>query len=307
MLKAMAATAAGVAVGRTGIESVLGASPAPGGGPILGAQASSPAAGGPLSLATTPFTTYQGFPGSDFDAGSSLGAWTVSGTIKFANNGGFYVRRLHLPQAAVLTECIVYLVQPTTLSVVCYVRSCTLGTNTTSILGSANTLITNGSVQALAVPVTPTYINNTSFWYDLLFDCGAATNDQIWGARVGWLNEPGLTLFPDPRRIVSSNMVSGTTYGPIDATLKTDLVTPSGIPAGATAAFCAVQSYAPGVLTIFPDLTTDPAIANYSGTGNLGSSLNLIYMMVPLSTAGKFKIHSYITGGVYLDAWGYVV
>jgi hypothetical protein len=31
----------------------------------------------------------------------------------------------------------------------------------------------------------------------------------------------------------------------------------------------------------------------------------MLYMMVPLSPAGKFKIHSYITGGVYVDVWGF--
>ena len=101
-------------------------------------------------------------------------------------------------------------------------------------------------------------------------------------------------------------MTSGVTYGPINSMLQFDGVTPTGIPAGATAAFCAVQSYTPGVLTLFPDGGTDPMIANYSGTGTQGASLNMVYMMVPLSTAGKFKIHSYITGKVYVDAWGYV-
>ncbi len=162
-------------------------------------------------------------------------------------------------------------------------------------------------MQPLTLTMTPTFVDNASFWYQLAFLAGGATDNVIWGARVGWLNNPGLTLFSNPRRIVSTNMASGTTYGPINATLQTDGVTASGVPVGATAAFCAVQSYTPGVLTIFPDGTTDPAIANYSGTGNLGSSLDMLYMMVPLSTAGKFKIHSYISGGVYLDAWGYLV
>jgi hypothetical protein len=33
----------------------------------------------------------------------------------------------------------------------------------------------------------------------------------------------------------------------------------------------------------------------------------MVYMMVPLSAAGKFKVHSYISGNCYVDAWGYVV
>ncbi len=77
----------------------------------------------------------------------------------------------------------------------------------------------------------------------------------------------------------------------------------SGVPAGASAAFCAVQSYSAGVLTIFPDLTTDTLLASY--TAPVDGTLNLTYMMVPLSPAGKFKIHSYITGHVFVDVWGF--
>ncbi|HEX7139319.1 MAG TPA: hypothetical protein VF219_15800 [Vicinamibacterales bacterium] len=305
MLKVMAATAAGAAAGRTGIESVLAASPAPDSGTVIGTPASV-ATSAPRGLATTPFTTYQGFPGSDFDAAASTYTWNVVTNTKVATNGGTYLRRFLVPQATVLTECLFYVVNPT-MNVSCYMLRGNLGTNAPTIFGSATTSAPSATVQTLALVMTPTFVDNASFWYQLAFIAGGATDDQIVGARIGWLNNPGLTLFPDPRRIVSTNMVSGSTYGPIDATLKSDLVTPSGIPAGATAAFCAVQSYTPGVLTIFPDGTIDPAIANYSGTGNQGSSLNMLYMMVPLSPAGKFKIHSYITGGVYLDAWGYVV
>jgi hypothetical protein len=61
----------------------------------------------------------------------------------------------------------------------------------------------------------------------------------------------------------------------------------SGVPAGASAAFCAVQSYSAGVLTVFPDLTMDPFIANYTATKD--GVLNLTYMMVPLSRGGKVQ------------------
>jgi len=64
-----------------------------------------------------------------------------------------------------------------------------------------------------------------------------------------------------------------------------------------------VQSYNAGVMTLFPDLTTDPGIANWSGTAN--GPLNLLYMFVPLSAAGKFKLHTYFTGKKYIDVWGF--
>jgi hypothetical protein len=315
MLKIMAATAggaaaAGAAVGRAGIESVLAASPAPGGGPIQGTQASSPAASAPLSLATTPFTTYQGVPGYDFDAGGSGYTWFVTGGAKFPTNGGFYSRRLMLPQASVLTECIFYLVNPTTPVVNCYILSATLGTNSLNIISFAGTSGTHASVQPLTLTVSPpTFIDNTSFWYGLDIENGAATDNQIWGARIGYLNNPGLNLFPNPRRVVdgfATPFTSGITYGPFDATHQVyPIAAASGVPVGATAAFCAVQSYTAGVLTIFPDLTTDTNLANFSATAD--GPLSLTYMMVPLSPAGKFKIHSYITGHVSVDAWGYVV
>jgi hypothetical protein len=82
----------------------------------------------------------------------------------------------------------------------------------------------------------------------------------------------------------------------------------TGVPATATAVYCAVQSYESGTLTIFPDGATEPTAANWSGTGTTGI-LNLLYMLVPLSGAGKFSIRSYLTGTgqVYVDVWGYLM
>jgi hypothetical protein len=143
------------------------------------------------------------------------------------------------------------------------------------------------------------------------FETVRDANGTMWISGPGgtWMR-PSLNPFPNPRRIVDGfahPMTSGVTYGPFDATLESDGVTPTGVPPGALAAWCAVQSYKPGVLTIYPDLTADPLIANFSGTGNLGSSLNMLYMLVPLSAAGKFKVHSYITGIVVIDAWGFLI
>jgi len=103
---------------------------------------------------------------------------------------------------------------------------------------------------------------------------------------------------------------NGNVYGPITA--LTEVSTsgwtglPTGVPAGAKAAWCAVQAYSPGVLTLFPDGAADPGGANYAGTGPAGQ-LNLLYMLVPLSAAGKFMIHAYFNGQVFVDVWGYQV
>ncbi|GAC1522455.1 MAG: hypothetical protein NVS2B16_30330 [Chloroflexota bacterium] len=108
--------------------------------------------------------------------------------------------------------------------------------------------------------------------------------------------------FPDPRRVFGDGtmLAAGTTTGAIDATAG------SGAPAGAKAAYCAVQATNPGVMTLFPDGSSDPGIANWANTGSPGQ-LALYYMLVPLSAAGKFRIHNYFTGQVYVDVWGYLM
>ncbi|GAC1520364.1 MAG: hypothetical protein NVS2B16_27410 [Chloroflexota bacterium] len=111
---------------------------------------------------------------------------------------------------------------------------------------------------------------------------------------------PSFTSFPAPHRVFGDGTLlpAGTTTGAIDATA-------GGVPAGAGAAYCAVQATNPGVMTLFPDGSPDPGIANWANTGAAGQ-LALFYMLVPLSAAGKFKIHTYFTGSVYVDVWGYL-
>ena len=121
---------------------------------------------------------------------------------------------------------------------------------------------------------------------------------------VGWVQMAAMTLFADPRRVYNDTTNQpAATYGPIDATTKYNGGA-TGVPAGASAAFCAVQSYSAGVMTLYPDGASDPGIANWSGVAN--GPLNLLYMFVPLSTAGKFKMHTYFTGKRYVDVWGFI-
>lgn len=118
----------------------------------------------------------------------------------------------------------------------------------------------------------------------------------------------GLHLFANPRRVWDgfANPTGPGLYGPVDATTQVyPTVAPSGVPVGASAAFCAVQAYAAGVLSIYPDGAPDPGIANWAGTTN--GVLNLLYMFVPLSTLGKFRFHAYFTGARFFDVWGYLM
>jgi hypothetical protein len=126
------------------------------------------------------------------------------------------------------------------------------------------------------------------------------------GTSGSWMQLGGIGLqsFQNPRRVFHATMVSGQMVTSIDATVK-QAGGASGVPAGARAMYAAVQSDQPGRLTLFPNGTTDPGIANWTNNGN-GGVLFLSYMLVPLDSTGKFSIHSFITGNVYVDAWGYL-
>jgi len=118
----------------------------------------------------------------------------------------------------------------------------------------------------------------------------------------------GLHIFPNPRRCLGNGT---TTLAEafilnIDATQKSTLGGgPTGVPAGAKAAYCAVQAYQPGVMTLYPAGTPDTGTANWSVNGTPGQ-LQMLYMLVPLDSTGKFNIHNRFTDKqIYVDVWGY--
>lgn len=157
----------------------------------------------------------------------------------------------------------------------------------------------------LAGAGTPNYAPND---FEMVRDSTGALWISITGGawRQVATTDTGMHVFGDPRRVwdgFAQPQAAGT-YGPVDATVKA-AGGASGVPVGAQAAFCAVQSFAPGVMSIFPDLVTDPQIANWSGVGS--GVLNLLYMFVPLSPAGRFKFHAYSAGPKFFDVWGYLV
>jgi hypothetical protein len=109
-------------------------------------------------------------------------------------------------------------------------------------------------------------------------------------------------------RVFNSSMSPGGLASGISATTDVHGLD-TGVPDDAIAVYCAVQSYKSGTLTIFPDGASEPTAANWSGVGTTGI-LNLLYMLVPLSTVdGKFSIRSHLTatGQVYVDVWGYLL
>jgi hypothetical protein len=314
MLKIMAATAAGgAAAAVTRLGGVLPAR-ANSSGPISPLLPASVSTTGP-KLATTAGVHYKYLDGlSDFNFRLSSTTWSQGagpGTIFPISTVNDYIwTNLDLPQGVVLTEIILSVIVNDANAASWYFILRTPSTGGETILANGSISSQNAIVQNISLAIPPTTIDRSQNYYGLSYSFGTANNPsahQFFGARIGWLLNPGMTLFADPRRVVdgfATPFTSGTTYGPFDATLK-QAGGASGVPAGATAAFCAMQSYSAGVLTIFPDLTTDTLLASY--TAPVDGTLNLTYMMVPLSPAGKFKIHSYITGHVFVDVWGYVV
>jgi hypothetical protein len=312
MLKIMAATAGGAAAaaGSGLLTPVTGLAASV---PRLvtngtNSNSSTPSLVNGPKIAATPGVLYRNFAGIDFGtrASSTTVGWGGGASIYQSAGSDYMPAKIDLPNLSVITEASFWVTNGLTGTTVVYLTHFNSDNTNYVDYATANTSTVSGSVVRLDLAFAPLMVDQTSTSYVLFWRPGAlGAGDNLYGARVGYINAPGMTLFPNPRRVVDgfvTPFTSGTTYGPFDATLK-QAGGASGVPAGASAAFCAVQSYSSGVLTVFPDLTTDPLTANY--TAPVDGTLNLTYMMVPLSPAGKFKIHSYITGKVFVDVWGF--
>jgi hypothetical protein len=325
MLKVMAATAAGAAAASAGgLEKAFAAGGVPRATDPNSPWTSSPVLRAPIKGVRTPLATnlsslnYMGahfrpidstftFTGAVASGSAAGGTQAVAGPSTFT----FYTVPVNLPTGTVLMQVLFDIVVNDANAANLFLGIYNPETGAYGPTGGAGGpyTIQSASIQTVDLSIGPVTIDAINYAYDLIWWPGTnGPTHQILGARIAWMLAPGLTLFPDPRRIVDGFLTpfsSGTTYGPIDAKIKSGGVTPSGVPAGAKAAFCAVQSYTEGALTIFPDGGVDPGSANYTATTT--GPLNLTYMMVPLSTAGKFKIHSYISGRCFVDVWGFAV
>jgi hypothetical protein len=179
----------------------------------------------------------------------------------------------------------------------------------TGVVGESNTGVglharRSGRIRQDPLAAAPTYLPAD-------FEQVRDPNGNLWISQAGgvWRQVTIMNLFPNPRR-VWDGFVGPTgpgVYGPVDATtiVASQGGGPSGVPAGAQAAWCAVMSYQAGVMTIFPDLTTEPIISNWSN--GVSGPLGLFYMFVPLSPLGKFKFHAFFTGNRFFDVWGYLL
>ncbi|TMD56486.1 MAG: hypothetical protein E6I85_00420 [Chloroflexi bacterium] len=136
-------------------------------------------------------------------------------------------------------------------------------------------------------------------------------NSSLWLSgppALAWRQASSFQVFPGPRRVygVGTVLAPGQSVTGIDATKKLD-GTPSGVPAGATAAYCAISSYQTGVISLYPDGTIDNGIGAWASQGTAGNGVNQGYNFVPLSAAGKFSFTNYFTSkAMYFDVWGFL-
>jgi hypothetical protein len=123
-----------------------------------------------------------------------------------------------------------------------------------------------------------------------------------------WRRATTFEVFPNGRRVygTGATLLKGAKVLNVDATKKLNL-SPSGVPAGAIAAWCAVQSFEPAVLSIYPAGTVDPGVGTWGQMGTAGISVQISYMMVPLSSSGKFSFTNMKTNArIFFDVWGYL-
>jgi hypothetical protein len=146
------------------------------------------------------------------------------------------------------------------------------------------------------------------------------TAGTLWlsngAATPTWRRASTFEVFGNPRRVYGQGVLippAASTGDPaasvtnIDATQKIGGAGASGVPAGAVAAWCAVLSYQTGAISIYPANGSDSGIAAWSSQGTAGNGVNMLYMLVPLSPAGKFSFTNYFTSKkIYFDVWGYL-
>ncbi len=123
-----------------------------------------------------------------------------------------------------------------------------------------------------------------------------------------WRRATTFEVFPNPRRVYGTGVLLpiGAVVQNIDATKQLNLA-PTGVPAGAVAAWCAVQSIEPAVLSIYPAGSPDPHVGAWGQMGTAGISVQISYMMVPLNSSGRFSFTNLKTKArIYFDVWGYL-
>jgi hypothetical protein len=314
VLKAGALGAAGVAAGALGLDAVI---------PAAAADLTTTGSGLPIpqtqgkftrlpSILTppTPGTTYTEIGGlTAFKPRFSASGFTMDFPgIRPSTATDYFVGSLPLPPNATLTEFVYTFLLNDANHVALELDLVTSGVDSVLFFNGGYST-QSATQQSVALTLTPTPIPVDSFLIPFFGFGSFASTQTLISARAGYINNPGLTTFANPRRCLGN----GTTTPAeafilnIDATQKISAGGPTGVPAGAKAAFCAVQSYQPGVITLYPAGTADTGTANWSVNGTPGQ-LQMLYMLVPLDSTGKFNIHNRFTDKqIYVDVWGFLM
>lgn len=162
-----------------------------------------------------------------------------------------------------------------------------------------------GRIRQDPTPVTPpVYLPNE-------FEQVRDVNGALWlsNAAGNWRRASTFEVFPNSRRVYGNGvaLAAGATVTNVDATQKINGGGPTGLPAGVAAAWCAVQSFEPAVLSIYPAGSADPNVGTYGAMGTAGISIQISYMMVPLNASGHFSFRNMKTKArIFFDVWGYI-
>ncbi len=229
MLKAMAATGAGAALSSIGgIESVLAAPTASTPNPNPFGTPSQPKT--PRIVVIAPSTKTLNVMGQEFkpnDTADTYAPGASVGSIQAVAGPapGYYRASVHLPNGAVVSQVVFYVIANDASPTTVWFNGYDATTGGFAPLNSKSSSgLANPAIQALDMGIAPNVIDAVNTWYALYWFPGTqGATHQLYGVRITYMLQPGMYLFPNPRRIVSGDatpFTSGTTYGPFDGTLQ---------------------------------------------------------------------------------------
>jgi hypothetical protein len=251
--------------------------------------------------------------GQDFRPLYSSDAYSYSGTALGMTPGSIidYLKRLDLPQGATISSIWFRVLRNDTNADSFHVWQQSTTDGLADLISPLTTSQSSAYTWYMATIPTPIVIDNSTYTYALDYVPGAASSAHaLSGAWVSYYVTEGFNLFTAPARVYGT----GTVLAPgasvtVDATKKLD-GTASGVPVGATAAYCAISSYGVGAISLYPQGSANPGIgawaAQASEAGTYG--VNQSYNMVPLNKSnGQFTFTNYFTSkAMYFDVWGFV-
>ena len=124
-----------------------------------------------------------------------------------------------------------------------------------------------------------------------------------------WRRATTFELFPTPRRVYGPGtyLNVGQQVLNLDATQMYKGLGPTGLPAGAVAAWCAVSTLEPAVLSFYPAGTPDPHVGSVGVMGTATISAQISHLLIPLNASGHFSFTNMKTKArVFIDVWGYI-